>query len=182
MAIVISKEKKATSLLEAVEEISGVHINECLQCKKCSNGCPVAHLTQIGPAGTIRWLQCNLGDELFKNDLIWMCVSCETCYERCPMKIDMAAIMDALRVLAVRQKGSAAKEKVHIFNKSFLSTVRLFGRTFDLGMMAAYKVRTSTYMQDTEKFPMMLIKRKIALLPSFRGSKKYIKRIFKACK
>ena len=168
--------------MEAVEEVSGIRISECLQCKKCSNGCPVAPLTQIGPAGTIRRLQCGMGDELLENELIWMCVSCETCYARCPMKIDMAAIMDALRILAVRQKNSAAKENVHIFNKSFLNTVRLFGRTFDLGMMAAYKVRTSTYMQDTEKFPMMLRKRKIALLPSFRGSKKYIKRIFKACK
>ena len=182
MAIVISKENKAQSLMEAVEEISGVNIRECLQCKKCSNGCPVAHLTRIGPAGTIRRLQCDMGDELFENDLIWMCVSCETCYTRCPMKIDMAAVMDALRIVAVRNKSSATKEHVHIFNKSFLNTVRLFGRTFDLGTMAAYKVRTSTYMQDTEKFPMMLRKGKIALLPSFRGSKKYIKRIFKACK
>jgi heterodisulfide reductase subunit C len=95
------------------------------------------------------------------------------------MKIDMAAVMDALRILTVRKKDSAFKENVHIFNKSFLNTVRLFGRTFDLGMIAAYKVRTSSYMQDTEKFPMMLIKRKIALLPSFKSSKKYIHRIFK---
>jgi heterodisulfide reductase subunit C len=68
---------------------------------------------------------------------------------------------------------------VHLFNKSFLNTVKLFGRTFDLGMIAAYKLRTSSYLQDTEKFPMMLRKRKIALLPSFRGKKKTIKRIFK---
>ena len=182
MAIVISKENKAGSLMEAVEEISGISIRECLQCKKCSNGCPVAHLTRIGPAEIIRRLQCNMSDGLFEADLIWTCVSCETCYARCPMKIDMAAIMDALRILAVRKKDSAVKENVHIFNKSFLRTVRLFGRTFDLGMMAAYKLRTSSYLQDTEKFPMMLRKRKIALFPSFKGSKKYVKRIFKICK
>jgi hypothetical protein len=34
-------------------------------------------------------------------------------------------------------------------------------------------------MQDTEKFPMMLKKGKIALLPSFKADKKYINRIFK---
>ena len=47
-------------------------------------------------------------------------------------------------------------------------------------MIAKYKMGTSTYLQDTDKFPMMLRKGKIALLPSFKGNKKYIKRIFKA--
>jgi heterodisulfide reductase subunit C len=179
MAIVISKEKKADTLIDAVENISGVNIRECLQCKKCSNGCPVAGLTKTGPSETIRRLQLNTGDELLESDLVWMCVSCETCYSRCPMKIDMAAIMDALRNIAVHKKTSGQNGNVHLFNKSFLNAVRLFGRTYDLGMIAAYKISTSSYMQDTEKFPMMLKKRKIALLPSFKADKKYIKRIFK---
>lgn len=179
MALVVSKDKKAEKLIDSVESISGVSISECLQCKKCSNGCPVKTLSDIGPAEIIRRLQLGSGDELLENDLVWMCVSCETCHARCPMKIDMAAIMDALRVISVRKKSSGVKEKVHLFNKSFLNTVKLFGRTYDLGMIAVYKAGTSTYMQDTNKFPMMLRKRKIALFPSFRGDKKYIKRIFK---
>jgi heterodisulfide reductase subunit C len=178
MAIVISKEKKAETLIDAVERISGVNVRGCLQCKKCTNGCPVTGLTRICPSETIRRLQLNTDDELIESDLVWMCSSCETCYERCPVKIDMAAVMDAIRVLAVRKRTSGQKTNVHLFNKSFLNTVKLFGRTYDLGMIAAYKVRTSTYMQDTDKFPMMLRKRKIAFLPSFKGNKKYIKRIF----
>ena len=178
MAIVISKEKK-TNLMAAVEEISGVNIRECLQCKRCTNGCPVAHLSRIGPAEVIRRLQFNGGDELYENNLVWMCVSCETCFTRCPMKIDMAAVMDALRIIAVSNKSSALKEKVHIFNKSFLKTVKHFGRTFDLGMILAYKIGTSSYLQDADRFPMMLRKRKIALLPTFSEGKKYAKRIFR---
>jgi heterodisulfide reductase subunit C len=95
------------------------------------------------------------------------------------MKIDMAAIMDALRHIAVKKKSPGHNGNVHLFNTSFLNTVRIFGRTYDLGMIAAYKMRTSSYMQDTEKFPMMLKKGKIALLPSFKADMKYIKRIFK---
>jgi heterodisulfide reductase subunit C len=93
MAILISKEKKAAILMETVEKISGVNISECLQCKKCSNGCAVAGLTKTSPSETIRRLQLNTGDGLLESDLVWMCVSCETCYTRCPMKIDMAAVM-----------------------------------------------------------------------------------------
>jgi hypothetical protein len=45
-------------------------------------------------------------------------------------------------------------------------------------MIAAYKLGTSSYLQDTDKFPMMLLKGKIALIPSFRADKKYVRRIF----
>jgi heterodisulfide reductase subunit C2 len=179
MTMIIGKDKKQESLMDCVQSISSVNISGCLQCKKCSNGCPVAALTPVGPAEIIKRLQLGAGDELLQSDLVWMCVSCEICYARCPMKIDMAAVMDALRVMAVRKKTPGIKGRVHLFNKSFLNTVKLFGRTFDLGMIAAYKLRTSSYMQDTEKFPMMLRKRKIALLPSFRGNRRTIKRIFK---
>jgi heterodisulfide reductase subunit C len=178
MAIAISKKKEEKTLMDNVESISGVRIGECLQCKKCSNGCPVAVISGISPSEIIRRIQFSSDDVPFENDLIWMCVSCETCHERCPMKIDMAAVMDALRILAARKKGAQLKESVHLFNKSFLKTVRLFGRTYDLGMIAAYKAGTASYLQDTDKFPMLLGKRKIAFLPSLKGNRKYIKRIF----
>jgi len=86
--------------------------------------------------------------------------------------------MDSLRIIAVRKNASRQKGNVALFNKSFLKTVSMFGRTYDIGMIAAYKLGTSTYMQDTDKFPMMLLKGKIALTPSFKADKKYTKRIF----
>jgi heterodisulfide reductase subunit C len=179
MTIVIDKVKKENNLLQAVGEISGVDINSCLQCKKCSNGCPVGNLTQASPSGIIRKLQLDLGSEILDSDLVWMCASCDTCFSRCPMKIDMASVMDALRTLSVSQRDKKQKGNVQLFNKAFLNSVRRYGRTYDLGMIAAYKLATSSYFKDTDKFPMMLKKGKIALLPSFKADKKYIKRIFK---
>jgi heterodisulfide reductase subunit C2 len=90
----------------------------------------------------------------------------------------MAAVMDALRIIAVRNNASRQKGNVALFNKLFLRTVRMFGRTYDIGMIAAYKLGTSSYLQDTDKFPMMLLKGKIALTPSFKADKKYTNRIF----
>jgi heterodisulfide reductase subunit C2 len=179
MTVVIEKVQKEDALIKAVERISGVDISACLQCKKCSNGCPVTGLTKVTPSEVIRRLQLKAGDELLESDLVWMCASCETCFSRCPMKIDMASVMDALRIIAVERQASKQKGNVQLFNKSFLKTVQIFGRTYDLGMIAAYKAGTSSYLQDTDKFPMMLKKGKIALLPSLKGDKKYIKRIFK---
>jgi heterodisulfide reductase subunit C len=95
------------------------------------------------------------------------------------MQIDMVAVIDALQIISVKKNVAKQKGNVPLFNKWFLKTGRMFGRTYDLGMIAAYKVGTSSYFQDTNKFPMMLQKRKIALFPSFKADKKYVKRIFK---
>jgi heterodisulfide reductase subunit C len=176
--IIISKEKQANDLISDVQTISGIDIRSCLQCKKCSNGCPVTGLTKIHPSDIIRSLQLNVGDKIFDSDLIWMCASCETCFARCPMKINMASVIDALRIIAVQKNTPKQKGNVPLFNKSFLKTVKMFGRTYDIGMIAAYKLGTSNYFQDTDKFPMMLLKGKIALIPSFHADKKYTKQIF----
>jgi heterodisulfide reductase subunit C2 len=182
MPLVINKEKSGTRLLQAVKELSGVDVSGCLQCKKCSNGCPVTTLVKVTPSEIIRRLQLNLDNSILESDLVWMCASCETCFSRCPMHIDMAAVMDALRIISVRNNSVKQKGNVPLFNRWFLKTVNMFGRTYDLGMIAAYKAGTSSYFQDTNKFPMMLKKGKIALFPSFEADKKYIKRIFKRTK
>jgi heterodisulfide reductase subunit C2 len=179
MPLIINKSKQEKKLINAVEDISGIEISTCLQCKKCSNGCAVKGMTKVSPSEIIRKLQFDSKADIFESDLIWMCASCETCFSRCPMKINMAAVMDALRILSVKNNTTKPKSNVAHFNKAFLKTVEMFGRTYDLGMIAAYKLRTSSYLQDTDKFPMMLRKGKIALLPSFKADKKYVKRIFK---
>ncbi len=122
------------------------------------------------------------GDEILESDILWMCVSCETCSERCPMGIDIAAVMDALRKLALERGASKQKGNVPLFNKAFLKTVQIFGRSYDMAMIAAYKAGSLKFMDDTEKFPTMLKKRKIALLPSFKGDRKTAKRIFQMAK
>jgi heterodisulfide reductase subunit C len=176
--ITISK-KKNGSLRKAVEEISGVDISVCFQCKKCSSGCPVAKLTKSRPSEIMRQLHLGAGNELLGSDLVWMCASCETCSARCPMGIDVAAVIDALRKLALARGASKQKGNVPLFNRAFLKTVQTFGRSYEIGMITAYKIGTRKFMDDTEKFPAMLKKGKIALLPPRGGDRKTVKRIFK---
>jgi hypothetical protein len=95
------------------------------------------------------------------------------------MHIDMAAVMDALRMISMKKNAAKQKGNVPLFNRVFLKTIGMFGRTYDLGMIVAYKIGTASYFQDTDKFPMMLQKGKIALLPSLKGDRKHIRRIFK---
>jgi heterodisulfide reductase subunit C len=178
MTIRIKKEKTAKNIIHAVEELASVDLSECYQCKKCTCGCPVSGHTESPPSEIIRRLQLGAADEILNSDIIWTCSSCETCFARCPMGIDMAAVMDALRILAVERRAVTPKGDIPLFNRAFLKTVSKFGRTYDLGMIAAYKIRTSTIMKDMDKLPAMLKKRKIAILPPRGADKKTVKRIF----
>jgi len=180
--ITIKNKKNGQGLKRAVEEISGVDISVCFQCKKCSSGCPVAKLTRSRPSEIMRQLHLGAGNELLESDLVWMCASCETCSARFPMGIDVAAVIDALRKLALARGSSKQKGNVPLFNRAFLKTVETFGRSYEIGMITAYKIGTGKLMNDTEKFPAMLKKGKIALLPPRGGDRKTVRRIFKTVK
>jgi heterodisulfide reductase subunit C len=130
----------------------------------------------------MRRLHLGLGNELLDSDIVWMCVSCETCSARCPMGIDVAAVMDALRKLAVERKAAKPEGNAPLFNRAFLKTVQVFGRSYDIAMIAAYKLGSRKLMADTEKLPTMIKKGKIALLPPHGADRKIVRRIFKKTK
>ena len=178
MTVKIKKQAVDSGLIRIVEEMSGVDLSACYQCKKCSSGCPVAKYTQSPPSEIVRRLHLGAGDEILGSDIVWMCLSCETCYARCPMEINVASVIDALRSLALVRGASVPEGNMPLFNRLFLRTVRAFGRTYDLPMIAAYKIKTRNIMKDTGKFPAMLEKGKMALLPSSGADKKAVKRIF----
>jgi heterodisulfide reductase subunit C2 len=178
MTIKISKQPAADSLISIVEKRAGVSLEKCYQCKKCSVGCPVAGNVTSPPSEIIRRLQLGAGKELLTTDLIWTCLSCDTCYARCPNEINFAGVIDALRSIALEEGAPAGPGNPPLFNRMFLNTVKAFGRVYDLQMIALYKMRTLNLKQDMEKFPTMLRKGKMSLLPSGGGDKKMIQRIF----
>jgi heterodisulfide reductase subunit C len=182
MAITISKNKTSRGIAKRVREITGVDLSACYQCRKCTSGCPVSAMAKCPPSEIMRRLHLDLGDELLDSDILWMCVSCETCSARCPMGIDVAAVMDALRKIALERGAAKGEGNVPLFNKAFLKTVEVFGRSYDMAMIAAYKLGSRKLMADTEKFPTMLAKRKIALLPPTGADRKTVRRIFKSTK
>jgi heterodisulfide reductase subunit C2 len=178
MAIKIKREVTGRGIIDQVIEISGIDINSCLQCKKCTNGCPVSGFTSSSPSEIIKRLQLGAGEELLDSEIIWTCVSCATCFSRCPMEINMADVMDALRVLAAARGAATPEGNMPLMNKILLGTIKTFGRTYDLGAMALYKAGTSSYGKDLDKLPMILGKGKIALFPPSGADKKTVKRIF----
>ena len=178
MPIKIKRAAAGQGIIDQVKAISGIAINACLQCRKCTNGCPVAGFASSSPSGIIKKLQLGAGEEILESEIIWTCASCATCFSRCPMEINMAEVMDALRVMAEAKGAAKPAGNAPLMNKLLLGTIKTFGRTYDLGAMALYKTGTSSYGKDLDKLPTILKKGKIALLPPRGADRKTVKRIF----
>jgi len=178
MTIRIRNDGSAGTIARRVEEITGVELGACFQCRKCTCGCPVSSMTDIGPSEIMRRLHLGAEEELLAGDLVWMCASCETCSARCPTGVKVAKVIDALRVLSLERGAPTPAGCQPLFNRMFLKTVELFGRTFDIGMIAAYKLGSKKLFGDVEKFPAMILKSKIALVPPRGSDRGIIRRIF----
>ncbi len=168
-----------TDFVRQVEERSGATVSSCLQCHKCSTGCPVAPEMGLLSSQVMRLIILGEEDELLKSPSIWLCASCEACTTRCPMDIDIAAVMDALRMMAIEKKLAPADVNGKHFNKAFLNSVRKNGRVHEVGMMTSYKFASKDFFADVDKAPKMFLKGKLALFPKGSKDAGKVKEVFK---
>lgn len=166
------------AFLREVEKRSGTKVSACYQCHKCSTGCPIGPEMDFLSSQVMRL--CHLGEKeaLLKSRAIWLCASCEACSTRCPMEIDIAGVMDTLRIMALEAGVKLPTIKGVAFNQSFLKSVRRHGRVYELGMLAAYKLQTGDYFADMDKAHKLLVRGKLSLLPKGSGCARQVKKIF----
>jgi heterodisulfide reductase subunit C len=73
----------------------------CFQCAKCTSGCEAHKLLELEPHKIVALLKRGLIDEMINSDVIWTCMSCFKCRERCPQKVAPVEILFALKNMAV---------------------------------------------------------------------------------
>ncbi len=125
-----------------VAERSGQNVSACYLCEKCTNGCPLAFAMDIVPHKLMRSIQLGLEKESLSSETIWVCASCETCTTRCPNGIDISHVMDTLRQMSVSEGRKVSQPQVETFHRTFLSSIKRFGRVHEGEMAALYTLRT----------------------------------------
>ncbi|HBT47493.1 MAG TPA: heterodisulfide reductase subunit C [Peptococcaceae bacterium] len=164
-------------LKERVERASGVHIEDCYQCGKCSAGCPVAAWMDYTPRQVIRLLQLGLGEEALKSRTPWLCAGCQACYTRCPREVNLPRLMEAVRQEA-RRRGRVNDRKVDIFDRAFLQSVERYGRAHEMGLIVQYNLQSGQPFKDALLAPPLLMKGKISPLPAKIKNVAEVKEIF----
>ncbi len=152
-----------------VEEISsraGTNVSLCWHCKCCSGGCPFSDDMDYHPNQVLRLVQMGLKDKALGASGIWICVGCHTCSMECPQGIDIAAVMDALRQMAVEEGVQAGEPDILRFHDEVLKSIFRYGRTHKIEIMLRYKLRTRSFFNDVDIGIKMLKARKLDLLPS----------------
>jgi len=167
------------SLLPVVESRSGEKVSACYQCRKCTNGCPLAFAMDVMPNQVMRMVQLGMEEELLSSKTIWLCAGCQTCTTRCPNDIDIAHLMDTLRQLSLESNIPPAEPKVVKFHKAFLDSLKWNGRVFELGMVGQYKLTTLDLFSDTKMAWEMLKRGKLKFLPAGIKGKREVRDMFK---
>lgn len=161
-----------------------LNLNECYQCGKCTAGCPLSEDMDIPPNQIIRMMQYGNpqnDDKIIKSYSIWLCLSCQTCFARCPQEIDLPAVMDYLREKSIKEKKvNPRAKKILAFHKNFLKSVKQNGRLHEAGFIIGYKLDTMAFFQDVMLVPSLISKGKLHFLPRKLKSQNQIKKIFKS--
>ena len=104
-------------LTKLQEEIS----EYCFQCAKCTSGCEAHKLLELEPHKTVALLKRGLITELVNDDIIWTCMTCYKCRERCPQRVAPVEVLFALKNMAVAS-GKQIPGKYTAMLQSILST------------------------------------------------------------
>ncbi|MBK8552264.1 MAG: 4Fe-4S dicluster domain-containing protein [Ignavibacteria bacterium] len=170
------------TVADEISERTFQDVSLCYQCGKCSAGCPIRYYMDIAPNKVVRLIQLGYYDEALKSETPWLCAGCLTCSTRCPKEFDLAKFMDAVREIAI-EKGVEVKQKNIIkFHQAFLDQIRKHGRSYEVGLVAEYKMKTLDLLQDIDSAPGLYLKGKLGILPHNIKDRKVIKNIFKKTK
>jgi heterodisulfide reductase subunit C len=161
-----------------IKRLAGTDFYTCLQCRSCSGGCPFSDFMDYMPNGVMRLVQLGLKAEALSCNTIWICVGCHTCTIQCPMAIDIAAVMDALRETALSEHVDVLEPDILAFHREVLNSIERHGRTHKLDIMLRYKLKKFDLLSDLDVGIRMLAKRKLDLTPSRVQDLHVVKRLF----
>lgn len=172
---------RVENLRKEIYKISGEDVNLCFMCQKCSSGCPLSFEMDLLPSALLHAIRLNQIQTVIDSKTAYLCLSCMGCTTRCPQGLNIAKIIDSLKIILRRERVQFKEPWIMTFYDSMLWSMMSFGRVYELGMLMLLKLRTGNLFKDVSLGLKMLKKGKLKLLPSFQGSKdiRFIKRRLK---
>ena len=92
-------------LKEQVLRTSGVNVLKCMRCGKCSATCPSYDEMEYHPHQFVYMVEKGEIEKLMASPSIYKCLSCFAYIERCPRDVEPAKLVEAIRLMVIRQQG-----------------------------------------------------------------------------
>ena len=89
---------------ELVLTASGVNPLKCMRCGKCSATCPSYEEMEYHPHQFVYMVETGDIEPLLNSESLYKCLSCFACVERCPRGVEPAKLVEAIRLIKIRQK------------------------------------------------------------------------------
>ncbi len=169
---------KNKDFLRKLQEESGQDPGQCFQCMKCTGGCPVQFTMDYPPSQIMRMLQDGLVEEVLNSFTIWTCATCATCTTRCPRNIDIAKLMDTLRVIAFHKGRFHKAKSMQVFHTVFMNSIKSHGRLYEIGLALGLNLGSGNLFQDTDLGLPMFMKGKLSVLPHNIKGLNEVKRLY----
>lgn len=102
-------ERNVELLTKTALRISGVNPRKCMKCGKCSGTCPNYDRMEYHPHQFVSMVEHGEIEKLMASESIYMCLSCMACVERCPRGVEPGKLVEAVRLMQIRQQGADHK-------------------------------------------------------------------------
>ena len=89
---------------EQILRISGVNPLRCMRCGKCSATCPSYEEMEYHPHQFVYMVETGDIEPLLNSESLYKCLSCFACVERRPRGVEPAKLVEAIRLIKIRQK------------------------------------------------------------------------------
>ena len=175
------QQSRDNNFIREVEEASGQTVSKCYQCGNCMASCVYTFAYDYSVTQIMRLTQLGQRDTVLGSSSIWLCANCQACTTRCPQNIDVAQVMETLRVMS-RKANTVSQRDIRVFYDEFLRSVKTFGRVFETGLLPVYNLRTKRPFTDFDLAPRLMWKGKLSFLPTRIKKRKKIAQIFEVIK
>ena len=93
------------NLKEEIIRMSGANPARCMKCGKCAATCPAYDEMEYHPHQFVSMIENGNIEPLMESESLYRCLTCFACVERCPRGVEPAKLIEAVRLLKIRQKG-----------------------------------------------------------------------------
>ncbi len=98
-------ENNTNRMKEQILRTSGVNPLKCMRCGKCSGTCPAYDEMEYHPHEFVYMVERGEIEPLLNSESLYKCLTCFACVDRCPRDVEPAKLVEAVRLMVIRQQG-----------------------------------------------------------------------------